>query len=107
MPAYHKLVRDRIPEIIAVSGRRCTTSILSDEEYLHQLREKCLEEWNEYLAAANDQERLEELADLLEVIHALTRVHGASPEVLEEVRREKAEKRGGFAEKVFLHEVVE
>ena len=33
---YHKLVRDRIPEIIEQSGRTCTYSILTDEEYLGQ-----------------------------------------------------------------------
>ena len=31
---YNKLVRDRIPEIIQSSGKKCSTEILSDEEYL-------------------------------------------------------------------------
>ena len=30
---YNKLVRDKIPEIIEVSGKTCETEILSDEEY--------------------------------------------------------------------------
>lgn len=37
MPKYHKLVRDRIPEIIEESGKTCLTEILSDEDYLKRL----------------------------------------------------------------------
>ena len=48
---------------------------------------------------------LEELADLLELIHAAAAYHGATFEELEEVRVEKAEKRGGFNERIFLLEV--
>ncbi len=34
---YHKLVRDRIPEIISAQGNACTTEILSDDDYLTML----------------------------------------------------------------------
>ncbi|REK61725.1 MAG: phosphoribosyl-ATP pyrophosphohydrolase [Brevibacillus sp.] len=105
MPIYNKLIRDRIPEIIAATGKRYTTSVLSDDEYLVKLREKCQEELDEYNSAKSDRESLEELADVLEVVYALARVHGASPRDLEEIRRSKAEKRGGFEQKLFLHEV--
>ena len=37
---YHKLVRDRIPEIIENSGKTCSTSILSESEYIKMLDEK-------------------------------------------------------------------
>jgi predicted house-cleaning noncanonical NTP pyrophosphatase (MazG superfamily) len=48
---------------------------------------------------------VEELADLLEVIRTLATHHGSSIEEVEAVRINKAEKRGGFQEKVFLIEV--
>ena len=32
--AYHKLVRDRIPEIIEADGKTCVFKTLSDEEYI-------------------------------------------------------------------------
>jgi predicted house-cleaning noncanonical NTP pyrophosphatase (MazG superfamily) len=41
----------------------------------------------------------------LEIIHALAEYHGVSIEKVEEVRKQKAEKRGGFKEKIFLIEV--
>ena len=41
---YHKLVRDRIPEIIEASGKSCVTEILSDADYLELLDAKLDEE---------------------------------------------------------------
>jgi predicted house-cleaning noncanonical NTP pyrophosphatase (MazG superfamily) len=45
------------------------------------------------------------LPDLLEVIRALAKQHGSSIEEVDVIRIEKAEKRGGFQEKVSLIEV--
>ena len=100
---YNKLVRDRIPEIIEVSGKTCVTEILSDEDYLHMVDAKLDEELAEY----HKDQNIEELADLMEVIYAATIARGYTLEELERVRVEKAEKRGGFAKKILLKEVVE
>lgn len=105
MPVYNKLVRDRIPEIIENSGKKFTTKILDDDQYELELKKKLLEEMEEYQNASNDNEALEELADLLELMHALAKVHGASMEEVEKIRQDKASKRGGFEEKIFLIEV--
>lgn len=48
---------------------------------------------------------MEDLADVLEIIHALAEYHGTLIEEVEEIRKQKAEKRGGFKEKIFLIEV--
>ena len=37
--AYHKLVRDRIPEIIEADGKTCVFETLSDEEYIYLLEQ--------------------------------------------------------------------
>jgi predicted house-cleaning noncanonical NTP pyrophosphatase (MazG superfamily) len=105
MPIYNKLVRDRIPEIIENDGKKLSTKILSDNDYIKSLKEKSFEELNEYVNTDNDADALEELADLLEIIHSLAECHGASIEKVEEIRKKKAEKRGGFKEKIFLIEV--
>ncbi|OIJ14526.1 phosphoribosyl-ATP pyrophosphohydrolase [Anaerobacillus arseniciselenatis] len=105
MPIYNKLVRDRIPEIIEKSGKQFTSSILNDEQYIEELKNKGFEELEEYTYAANDTVALEELADVLEIIHALAAHHGSTFEEIEEIRKEKVKKRGGFQEKIFLHEV--
>ena len=99
---YHKLVRDRIPEIIAKSGKRPVYSILSDEAYLTKLDEKLNEELSEY----QESKSMEELADLLEVIRAVAAARGSSIEEIEAIRRKKAAKRGGFEKKILLTEVT-
>lgn len=100
---YNKLVRDRIPEIIEASGKICVTEILSDEKYLKMIDAKLDEELAEY----HKDQNIEELADLLEVIRAAAIARGYSIEELEKVRAEKAEKRGGFKNKLLLLEVQE
>lgn len=105
MPVHNKLVRDLIPNIIEGTGKAFTTRILDEEEYVKELRIKSKEELQEYLDAKDDESAIEELADLLEIIHALSKVHGADFNKVEEVRQQKAKKRGGFEERVFLIEV--
>lgn len=78
MKVYNKLVRDHIPDIIKKDGKLPTTKILSDEEFKLELQKKAQEELNEYLQAKTNKESIEELAVLLEVIHALSTVHGYS-----------------------------
>ncbi len=100
---YHKLVRDRIPEIIEASGKTCVYETLSDEDYLRLLDEKL----NEELAEYQESKSLEELADLLEVMWAVVKARSWTIEQLEQVRAEKAAKRGGFEKKILLREVIE
>ncbi|SEM93406.1 nucleoside triphosphate pyrophosphohydrolase [Lihuaxuella thermophila] len=107
MAVYNKLIRDKIPEIIAASNKEAVIRTLTDHEYMEEAKKKLYEELEEYKAAVNDREALEELADIMELIYALAAVHGSSKEGLEEIRLSKAEKRGGFAKKLFLVEVKE
>lgn len=98
---YHKLVRDKIPDIIKASGKVCKTEILSDEDYLKMVDAKLDEELAEY----HQDQNLEELADLLEVLLAATEARGYTVADLELMRKKKAAERGGFAKKLLLKEV--
>jgi predicted house-cleaning noncanonical NTP pyrophosphatase (MazG superfamily) len=100
MKAINKLVRDRIPVIIQEQGRKATTRILDDKEYISELRKKLQEEAQEFLT----DDTLEELADVMEVIYALAKAKGASKEELENIRKNKAKERGRFEDKIFLIE---
>ena len=100
---YHKLVRDRIPEIIEQSGKSCTTAVLSDEEYLKMIDAKLDEELAEY----HKDQNIEELADLMEVIYAAAKARGYTLVELEQVRAAKAEKRGAFDKRILLIDVRE
>ncbi|MDV2581370.1 nucleoside triphosphate pyrophosphohydrolase [Alkalibacillus haloalkaliphilus] len=105
MPTYNKLVRDKIPQMIAATGKSYTTNILSEEKYIKELKTKLSEELDEYLQTNDDNEALEELADVLELIHSLSKVHGSTFEGLESIRQEKSKERGGFNERIYLKEV--
>ena len=100
---YDKLVRDRIPEILAQVGKECVTETLSDDYYLVMLDSKLDEELAEYHA----DPCLEELADLLEVLRACALARGYTLEKLEEERAAKAAARGGFSQKLLLRAVIE
>lgn len=107
MPIHNKLVRDRIPEIIKSTGKLAVTKILDEEEYVTELRRKSKEELDEFLNSETNEEYLEELADLLEIIHALAKVHAANIDKVEQIRLKKAEERGSFDERIFLIEVLD
>ena len=98
---YNKLVRDKIPEIIESSGKKSVTDILSEQDYLVMLDEKL----NEELAEYQESKSMEELADLLEVMRAVAAARGSSMEEVEQIRKEKAAKRGGFEKRILLLEV--
>ena len=98
---YHKLVRDKIPEIIEASGKRCTCSMLDNEAYIAMLDQKLTEELNEY----QESKSMEELADLLEVMIAVAKARGSSIEEVESIRLKKAVERGSFDKRILLEEV--
>ncbi len=99
---YHKLVRDRIPEIIEKDGKTCLWTELQPDDYLSMLDKKL----NEELAEYQESKSMEELADLLEVIRAVAVTRGSSMEEVEAIRRDKAAKRGGFEKRILLTEVT-
>ena len=104
MKIYNKLVRDKIPEIICSdNGKNCITRVLEDHEYLSSLNTKLQEEMKEYLQSG----KVEELADLEEVLRAILDVKGISYDEFEKIRNEKVLKRGAFKKKIFLESVRE
>jgi predicted house-cleaning noncanonical NTP pyrophosphatase (MazG superfamily) len=102
--AYNKLVRDQIPDIIAAGGGQAVTRVLDDAGYQAALRAKLVEEAGE-ARAASDGKLLAELADVLEVLQALARVHDMSWEDVVSEACCKRAGRGGFDQRIFLEYV--
>ncbi len=101
---YNKLVRDKVPTAIVDGGDEAVTMVLEDkEEILMALDEKLDEEVCDYQVS----KEMAELADVLEVIHAIAEVNGITFEELDKMRLEKREKRGGFSKMIFLQEIIE
>ena len=95
---YNKLVRDKIPEIIAKQGNSCITRTLSKADYLISLYAKLQEELNEYLESGD----IEELADIEEVLRAILAAKNISYKRFDKIRKAKARRRGGFKKRVCL-----
>ncbi|MDZ7764838.1 MAG: nucleoside triphosphate pyrophosphohydrolase [Melioribacteraceae bacterium] len=98
---FDKLVRDEIPQIIEKNGAMPIIHSAEGEEYSERLDEKLAEEVTEYLESGE----VEELADVLEALHAIREERGVSLESLRNKRRQKAEQRGRFDEGIVLERV--
>ncbi len=97
-----KLVRDRIPELIAAEGRKPIVKTLEGEALLGALYDKLAEEYHELRAASGTDAKCEELADILEVLIAIAAQYGCDEARLQEIAARKREARGGF-EKGFYY----
>ena len=103
---YNKLVRDNIPNIIEANGEKPITRILNDDEYKRELEKKLNEEYQEVLKAGGN-DRIEELADMIEVIKYLAKIENATLDDVIAIAKEKSAKRGAFNDKIFLEKVIE
>ncbi|MBW2996710.1 nucleoside triphosphate pyrophosphohydrolase [Candidatus Woesearchaeota archaeon] len=101
---YNKLVRDRIPEIIEKDNEIPVTHIADEAEYWQKLKEKLKEEVDEFIEGGDEKT---ELADILEVVHAICDFKQIDKDQLESVRKERAEKRGAFKKRIILDETKE
>ncbi|MBU0598281.1 nucleoside triphosphate pyrophosphohydrolase [Patescibacteria group bacterium] len=95
---YDKLVRDKIPEIIKKDNLTPVTHIADKQEYWNKLKKKLLEETGEFMAT----EKIDELADIIEVINALAKTKNITPAELERIRAKKSKTRGSFDKKIIL-----
>ncbi|MBE6139752.1 MAG: phosphoribosyl-ATP pyrophosphohydrolase [Firmicutes bacterium] len=102
---YNKLVRDNIPEIIESKGEKPIISILDDQRYKEELEKKLYEEYNEVIEASG-LDRVEELADMIEVIKSLAKLENKTLEEVIGIANKKSEKRGAFDKKIFLEKVI-
>ncbi|MEK4863602.1 nucleoside triphosphate pyrophosphohydrolase [Bacillus sp. FSL E2-8895] len=104
---YNKPTQNNIPQIIKSNGKTPTTRILAEDEYIKEICKKTEEELTEYIEAKTKPDKLEELSDLLELINALAEHEGTTLEEINNIRKKKAEERGGFSNRVFLIEVTD
>lgn len=101
---YNKLVRDCIPENIKANGDICIHCVLEDEdEFRFALDEKLDEEIVDYQISKD----ISELADVLEVIHAIVEARGMTFEEFDEMRLKKRKQRGGFTRRFLVKEIHE
>ncbi len=104
--AHNKLVRDRIPQIIAADGHRAVTRVLDEDSYRVALLAKLVEEAQEASSATAD-DLPGELADIVEVLQAIVTASGMAWDQLLALTADKRARRGCFDERLFLEYVEE
>lgn len=97
----NKLIRDKLPAIMRASGIQVFERIMEKDEYIKRLQDKLLEEAQEVISARSEKEICEELADLLEVMLALTRVYGIEFTDIQQTADQKRAEKGGFEAKIY------
>lgn len=105
MPIYHKLVRDRILDILESKNLTYSAKVLSDANFEQAIKAKFNEEIIEYQQTDSTEDALEELVDLLELVYAAANIHNTTPQQLELLRQDKVQRKGAFENRHYLIEV--
>jgi predicted house-cleaning noncanonical NTP pyrophosphatase (MazG superfamily) len=87
-----KLIRDRIPEIIAAQGREANVRVVVGDEFWQFLKQKLREEADEFI----ESESPEELADIAEVLQTIIAYKRFAIADLKAAKEAKVQERGGF-----------
>lgn len=96
----NKLIRDGVFESMLARGQQPEHKRLNDDEILHALKQKILEEGKEF--DHTSEKAIEELADLLEVIEHIAQELGGDFKKLRQVQLKKRKNAGGFAKRAYV-----
>jgi predicted house-cleaning noncanonical NTP pyrophosphatase (MazG superfamily) len=100
---HHKLVRDRIPEIIEETGKTHQTTIIDGEELRSAALKKLQEEVMEFV----ENPCAEEAADIMEILHFILEREGITDAQVMTAVTVKRIERGSFDMGYFLEWVEE
>lgn len=103
---YNKLIRDKIPGIIAADGWISKTRVLKSKEFIQALKKKILEEAQELSEGKGRDNLIEELVDIQEIIDAILREKKVKFSEFRKIQTKKRQKRGGFEKRLFLIKTV-
>jgi len=101
----YKLVRDKVPGIIRKNGAKPIIRIADEEEYVHALKHKILEEAGQLTKAKGENSELEEIIDIMEAVNAYIKHKKVSVQNAEKMRKYKLSKKGGFDKRIILEGV--
>jgi len=100
---FNKLIRSKLPARMQKEGVIIHGAELSDEEYIVQLKNKIVEEAGEVLLAEDSEHLKTELADVLEVIHAIADASNIDLAEIEKTRMDKHAINGCFKASNYVH----
>jgi predicted house-cleaning noncanonical NTP pyrophosphatase (MazG superfamily) len=94
----HKLVRDKVPELLEAKGVKAKFHEADSEEFETELLEKLREEVLEFKNAKS----IEQLADLLHVVDAVIAEKGWDEATVSQVKAQRMQEKGGFDKRLIL-----
>ena len=101
---YNKLVRDNIKDTIETKGEACEVRVIADDsEYQQELLKKITEEAAALAMVRSRQEFLDEYADLMVVLDALTAQLEVSEADIQVAIKENVERKGLYKNRHYLH----
>ena len=104
---YHKLIRDKIPQIIIKNKAIPKILKLNDKQFRIALKEKLVEEAREVLEAKTKEEVLNELSDVLQLIESIAENNNLSLVEIKKQKEKKKQERGSYKKKLLLEYVDE
>ena len=103
---FDKLIRDRIyTKMLNQNSVVRLKQVSSQSQLLYYYKAKLVEESNEASSAQSEQDLVEELADLVEIIHGIAYVIKTDFEAIEKVRLSKRQTNGGFVQGIIVDTV--
>lgn len=93
---FNKLIRNKLIDRMFNEGITVNSKTLTKEEYILKLKYKLLEEVEEVNSASSKDDITIELADVLEVMHAIAYINEIPFGNIEEARLKKQEINGSF-----------
>lgn len=99
---YNKLIRDDILSKMKNLNIEFEVKKLSKKNFERALLEKIREEALEVAKARTKDELIQELADLVIIIHEITKLKNIKPSELRQAQKANMKKKGGFAKKLWL-----
>ena len=101
---YNKLVRDNIQDKIESKGESCEVRVIADDaEYQQELLKKVSEEASALAMVRSRAEFLDEYADLMVVLDALTAQLEVSEADMQIAIKENVERKGLYKKRHYLH----
>lgn len=97
-----KLVRDHSIQSHDPSSDILQLETVKGQKYVQALHQRICDGADRYKSAPNDRDAVQELVDLLELIHTALPLHNMTFEELDMVRRRKKAEQGSFVKGVLV-----
>lgn len=103
---FGKLVRDKILPYMQQNNQIPRgVKKLNDDEFITELIRKILEEASEMSSVSNKENLKNELADVYEILDHLKETLKLSDTELDNRKKQKKEKNGGFKDRIYIEDV--